>query len=80
MKSSKIIFISILAALSLSAVSCGNDIKPEGPDTGKEDLVLAPGNSMVIYEANPKVFASSDALKAIEGRLDEIQDLGVNVI
>jgi len=80
MKSSKVIFISILAALSLSAVSCGNDIKPEGPDTGKEDLVLAPGNSMVIYEANPKVFASSDALKAIEGRLDEIQDLGVNVI
>jgi len=80
MKSSKVIFISILAALSLSAVSCGNDIKPEGPDTGKEDLVLAPGNSMVIYEANPKVFASSDALKAIEGRLDEIQDLVVNVI
>lgn len=80
MKSSKVIFISILAALSLSAVSCGNDIKPEGPDTGKEDLALDPGNSMVIYEANPKVFASSDALKAIEGRLDEIQDLGVNVI
>lgn len=80
MKSSKIIFISILTALSLSAVSCGNDIKPEGPDTGKEDLALDPGNSMVIYEANPKVFASSDALKAIESRLDEIQDLGVNVI
>ena len=80
MKSSKVIFISILAALSLSAVSCGNDIKPEGPDTGKEDLALDPGNSMVIYEANPKVFASSDALKAIESRLDEIQDLGVNVI
>lgn len=69
-----------MAALSLSAVSCGNDIKPEGPDTGKEDLALDPGNSMVIYEANPKVFASSDALKAIESRLDEIQDLGVNVI
>lgn len=80
MKSSKVIFISILTALSLSAVSCGNDIKPEGPDTGKEDLALDPGNSMVIYEANPKVFASSDALKAIESRLDEIQDLGVNVI
>lgn len=80
MKSSKVIFISILAALSLSAVSCGNDIKPEVPDTDNEDLVLDPGNSMVIYEANPKVFASSNALKAIEDRLDEIQDLGVNVI
>ena len=80
MKFSKVLFISILAALSLSAVSCGDGVKPEGPDTGKENIALDPGNSMVIYEANPKVFASSDALKAIEGRLDEIQDLGVNVI
>ncbi len=80
MKFSKVVFISILAALSLSAVSCGDGVKPEGPDTGKGNIALDPGNSMVIYEANPKVFASSDALKAIEGRLDEIQDLGVNVI
>lgn len=80
MKFSKVLFISILAALSLSAVSCGDGVKPEGPDTGKENIALDPGNSMVIYEANPKVFASSNALKAIEDRLDEIQDLGVNVI
>ena len=64
----------------MSAVSCGNDIKPDGPDTGKDDLILDPGNSMVIYEANPKVFASNDALNAIEDRLDKIQNLGVNVI
>ncbi len=80
MKSSKVIFISILTALVLSAVSCGNEIIPDGPDTGKEDIDIKPGNTMVIYEANPKVFASSNSLKAIEDRLDEIQDLGVNVI
>ena len=81
MKFSKTLFISILAALALSAASCGDDgkgpVDPTGPDTpGASE----PGNTMVIYEANPKVFASSKSLKAIEERLDEIQDLGVNVI
>ena len=64
MKFDRTLIISLLTALTLSAVSCGEDNK--GP--------------VVIYEANPKVFASSKSLKAIEDRLDEIQDLGVNVI
>ena len=80
MKFSKTLFISILTALALSVVSCGDEnvpVNPAGPDNSAQ---LTPGNTMVIYEANPKVFASSKSLKAIEDRLDEIQDLGVTVI
>ena len=80
MKFTKTLFISILAALTLSAVSCGDEngpVNPAGPD---DSVQLKPGNTMVVYEANPKLFASSKSLKAIEDRLDEIQDLGVNVI
>lgn len=82
MKFTKTLFISILAALALSAVSCGNDnqgpVTPDTPDTPQTPTTV--GNTMVVYEANPKVFASSKSLKAIEDRLGDIQDLGVNVI
>lgn len=37
-------------------------------------------NTNVIYEANPKLFAQSGALKAIEGRLDDILDLGADIL
>lgn len=38
------------------------------------------GNTMVIYEANPKVFAGSKSLNAIESNLSRIKSLGVNVL
>lgn len=38
------------------------------------------GNEYVIYEANPKVFATSGALNAITNRLDEIQSLGTDIL
>ena len=80
MKFSKTLFISILAALTLGAVSCGDENSPVNPAGPDDSAQVQPGNTMVVYEANPKVFASSKSLKAIEERLDEIQDLGVNVI
>lgn len=83
MKLNRTSFISLLAALTLGAASCGEKEIPiintgGGNNNGNTDL--ASGNEMVIYEANPKVFASSGAFKAMEDRLDEIQDLGVNVL
>lgn len=39
-----------------------------------------PANSSIIYEANPKLFAQSGALRAIEGRLDAIIDLGADIL
>lgn len=38
------------------------------------------GNDIVVYEANEKLFASTEAFKAIDARLDEIEALGVNVL
>lgn len=77
MKSFKI--FSLLAALLLSVASC---VEKGGSGDGGTTTppVSNPGNTMVIYEANPRVFASTKSLKAIEDRLDEIQDLGVNVL
>lgn len=82
MKFNKTFFFSLLAALTLSAVGCGEkDIPTTGTDPDNNGTTtVTPGNEMVIYEANPKVFASSGAIKAMEDRLDEIQDLGVNVL
>jgi len=37
-------------------------------------------NEIVMYEANPRVFAQSGAINAISDRLDHIQRLGVNVL
>ena len=81
MKLNRTLFISFLAALTLGAASCGEKEIPiinTGGSNNNGNTDLASGNEMVIYEANPKVFASSGAFKAMEDRLDEIQDLGVN--
>lgn len=81
MKLNKTLLVSLLAALCLSAVSCGDKEIPIIKDDPDVPAVShGSGNDMVIYEANPKVFASSKSLNAIEERLDEIEDLGVNVL
>ena len=48
-----------------------------------EDLTPATGNmgnKVVLYEANPKIFARTNALAAITTRLDEIKSLGTTVL
>lgn len=50
---------------------------------GMEDLTPATGNignKVVLYEANPKIFARTNALAAITTRLDEIKSLGTTVL
>lgn len=71
-----ILSVSISVALLSGATGCGNDL----PDRNSGAEEYAEGNTMVIYEANPRVFASSESLNAIESRLVEIEKLGVNVI
>lgn len=78
--SSRLSIILIMAATALCSVSCGDSYGPADQTGPESQDQLMPGNTMVIYEANPKIFATSDALKAIENRLDEIRDLGANVI
>lgn len=67
----------ILPALLLHLFTgCNND---SGSETDPP-LPTEAGNERVVYQANPKVFARTNALNAISARLDEIQDLGVNVL
>ena len=74
-----ILFSSLLAALLFSAASCADAGIPV-IDSNQEAGVSSVGNTMVIYEANPKVFASSGAFNAMNARLYDIQDLGANVL
>lgn len=81
MRLDKTIFISLLAALTLSVAGCGDDEIPiikDGPDDPVTEA--GNGNDMVIYEVNPKLFSKGSAFNGISERLDEIQDLGVNVL
>ena len=52
----------------------------ETNDKGPTPPAGSAANTSVIYEANPKLFAQSDALNAIEGRLDDILDLGADIL
>ena len=77
MKLTNTIFI-LLTALLMGAVSCtekqGDENKPVRNPNEKPDA------SYVFYEANPRVFATSNQLNAINARLEDIKDLGVDVI
>lgn len=72
------LYFFILTAFILGAVSCsdkaGDENKPVRDPNEKPDA------SYVFYEANPRVFATSNQLNAISARLDDIKDLGVDVI
>lgn len=76
MKVSNILRNAVMVALAaMTALSCKKD-SPSVIITPTEDKVGAP----VFYEANPKLFASTKALAAVEGRLDEIRALGTDVL
>lgn len=74
----KNLYYFILTAFILGAVSCsdkaGDENKPVKDPNEKPDA------SYVFYEANPRVFATSNQLNAICARLEDIKDLGVDVI
>lgn len=72
-------FVVVLAAVGFTSCGSKNEVKdPQKEDPQKEDVL--PGNDYVVYEANEKLFAATDALKAVDARLDEIEALGVNVL
>lgn len=70
--------IPFLTALMLGAAGCQEKEVPVIPQTPVYPEREA--NTMVIYEANPRLFAETECLDAVAGRLDQIQELGVNVL
>lgn len=68
----------LLPLCLLAGCNGTGDIDPDVPTPPEERL--DPGNTMVIYEANERLFNKSGALKDIEASLDRISALGVNVL
>lgn len=65
---------SVLFMLQLAA--CTSDDEPDVTPPGGEDAT----NGMVIYEANPALFAETGALNALASHFTRIKGLGVNVL
>lgn len=86
----KKIFELVLALFTvLVFTSCEEEGgKPDpGPSGGdSSDIVIPPFENVpatgeiVMYEVNPKVFSNMGNLQGVENRLDEIKDLGINVV
>lgn len=80
------LLIYLLFAL-LFITSC-NDDGPDTPDqTGETETFYGEAfgkmpalDEVIMYQANPRVFAQSNSLKAITARLDNIRSLGTNVL
>ena len=72
----KLTHIMMVVSL-LHLYGCGDETSAE---KGPELPASGQANSSVIYEANPKLFAERESLKAIEGRLDDIRELGADIL
>lgn len=67
--------------LSMGGCSSGDDPVPVIPGGGGDGgEVVESAGSMVIYEANPRFFATNGCFDAITARLDKIQEMGATVI
>lgn len=76
----------LILVLLLLAVSCGKEDRNKViADEGETAAASVSAEALtkdryVLYEANPKCFATSGAFKAIEARLDNIKALGVDIL
>ena len=60
--------------------SCSSNDEPEIPVNPENPTESEAAGTMVIYEANPRFFATDNCLNAINARLDEIKELGTTVL
>lgn len=61
-------------------IACTGNDPVDPPKPPQPDPEVVPGNDIVVYQANEKLFARTAAFKAVDARLDEIDQLGVNVL
>lgn len=88
MKKTKLIarYMAAVAAAAMLFISCssdngGNDepSKPN-PDTPNQPEVGQKVSTLVVYEANPRFFATDNCLNALNVQLNRIADLGCDVL
>lgn len=80
-----ILFLSTLLSvlLTMSFASCeqpgpDNPNNPDNPTPEQKEYKKA--NQLVVYECNERLFATSDAFKAIDAYLPTLQEMQVNVL
>jgi glycosidase len=79
----KITFLLCIAIHILVFVGCEEKaptIKPTYTQYGTPFTAMPPTRDMVMYEVNMRAFSSSGSLQGVINRLDELKELGVNVI
>ena len=64
----------ILAAIAAAAALCACNTCPQGSYSVPEP------SDVVMYQVNPRVFASGNSFKAVDAHLDSIKALGTNVV
>lgn len=82
------LFLVLILLLSLSACKKDNTVNDppgqevdDGPAQYGEPFDNVPQTAdIAMYEVNLRAFSASGDLKGVQGRLDEIKDLGINVI
>ena len=72
------LFLTLLMAVAVLVMAC----KPKDHHAlpVADEFMVPEVADVVLYQVNPRVFAPSNSFKAIIGRLDSIQDLGVNML
>ena len=72
------LFLTLLMAVAVLVIAC----KPKDHHAlpVADEFMVPEVADVVLYQVNPRVFAPSNSFKAIIGRLDSIQDLGVNML
>lgn len=70
-------FSLFIFAMLHSCMGCSDSVEDNNTE-GEQSFNVA--SEMVIYEANPRIFADKNAFKAIENHLDEIKELGTSVL
>ncbi|MBR4828718.1 MAG: alpha-glucosidase C-terminal domain-containing protein [Muribaculaceae bacterium] len=72
-----LILTLLLALLALTGCKLGSR---HNAQPVSDAYVVPEVADVVLYQVNPRVFAPSNSLQAVIGRLDSIQDLGVNML
>lgn len=69
---------------AVSCTGCSNDdntpVKPTPKPTPVVDSVVPEPEEVIMYEANPRLYGSSECLKGLEQHLEDIKALGTNVL
>lgn len=74
----KVIIATLLFTMLHSCMGCSDSQSDMEPIPVPQEEYMA--SDMVIYEANPRIFAEENAFSAIKAELDRIQSLGTTVL